>query len=274
MNGPGAVTRERGTSEELAGPRCLADLEIPPSQPPRPIWVPAYLEPEFRRVVGEGLEMPRDQFIVARRRLVAPLTGLRHTANLTQDAGELSRVIGIVGGDRQWAQPGNRGVGLAQGSLDFGQMTLRGSIAWQAAMRGAEPCMGVMEIALLEPHLGAPEVEQRQRKRRDTTVASPTLVKEALRCGHIPALGMKSGQRPEGSEIGSTFRSLSEEWEGLVVASDRLEDCGVFGAYNRRISSEPLRPLKVGQGVREAMECGPRPSAGEEGHAVSRGIAS
>ena len=42
----------------------------------RPIWVPAHLEPEFRRVVGEGLEMPRDQFVVARRRPVAPLTGL------------------------------------------------------------------------------------------------------------------------------------------------------------------------------------------------------
>jgi hypothetical protein len=39
---------------------------------------------------------------------------------------------------------------------------------------------------------------------------------------------MKRSQRPEGSEIGSTFRSLSEEWEGLVVASDRLEDCGAL----------------------------------------------
>ena len=58
--------------------------------------------------------MPRDQFVVARRRLVAQPTG--HTANLTQDAGELSSVIGIVGGDRQWAQPGDRRVGLTQGS--------------------------------------------------------------------------------------------------------------------------------------------------------------
>jgi hypothetical protein len=112
MNGLSTSHCERGASKELAGPRCLADLEIPHSQPPRPIWVPAYLEPEFRRVVGEGLVMPRDQFVGARRRLVAPHTGLRRTANLTQDAGELSRVIGIVGGDRQWAQPGNRGVGL------------------------------------------------------------------------------------------------------------------------------------------------------------------
>ncbi len=37
FNGLGTLTRERGTSEELAGPRCLADLEIHPSQPPRPI---------------------------------------------------------------------------------------------------------------------------------------------------------------------------------------------------------------------------------------------
>jgi hypothetical protein len=33
----GNVTRERGTSEEFVGPRCLADLEIPPSQPTRSI---------------------------------------------------------------------------------------------------------------------------------------------------------------------------------------------------------------------------------------------
>ena len=42
--GPGTVTRERSTSEELVGSRCLTDLEIPASQPLRPIWVPAYLE--------------------------------------------------------------------------------------------------------------------------------------------------------------------------------------------------------------------------------------
>ena len=72
MNGPGAVTRERGTSEELAGPRCLADLEIPPSQPPRPIWVPAYLEPEFRRVVGEGIEMAARRFLIQICKLLPP----------------------------------------------------------------------------------------------------------------------------------------------------------------------------------------------------------
>ena len=63
------------------GPRCLADLEIPARQRQCPMRVGAHLEPEFRRVVGEGLEMPRDQFVVARRRPVAPLTGLRHTAD-------------------------------------------------------------------------------------------------------------------------------------------------------------------------------------------------
>jgi hypothetical protein len=60
MNGLGTVARERGAGEELAGPRRLAG-EIPHSQPPRPIRVPAYLKPEFRRVVGEGLKMPLDQ---------------------------------------------------------------------------------------------------------------------------------------------------------------------------------------------------------------------
>ena len=61
MNGLSTVTRERGAGEELAGPRRLADFEIPHSQPPRPIRVPAYLKPEFRRVVREGLKMPLDQ---------------------------------------------------------------------------------------------------------------------------------------------------------------------------------------------------------------------
>ena len=113
MNGPSTVTRERGASEKLVGPRCLADFEIFPGQAQRAIRVATYLEPEFCRVVSEALEMARDQLLVARCRSLAPLTGLRHAANLTQDAGELSRVIGIVGGDRQWAQPVDRGVGLA-----------------------------------------------------------------------------------------------------------------------------------------------------------------
>ena len=45
------------------------------------------LQPELRRVVGEGLGMTREEFVVARCRPGAPLTGLLHTADLAQDAG-------------------------------------------------------------------------------------------------------------------------------------------------------------------------------------------
>jgi hypothetical protein len=132
--------------------------------------------PELRRVVGEGLGMPRDQFVVACRRPGTPLTGLLRTADLAQYAGELCRVIGVVGGDRQRAQPGDRGVGLAERRLDFAQMALRRGVGRKAAMRGAEPTAPAPEIPLREPHLGTPKVQLRQRNRRDSAVAIPTLV--------------------------------------------------------------------------------------------------
>lgn len=99
------------------------------------------VEQELRRVVGEGLGMSRDQFVVARCRPGTPLTSLFHAADLAQYPGELCRVIGVVGGDRQRVQPGDRGVGLAERRLDFGQMALRGGVGRKAAMRGAEPAV-------------------------------------------------------------------------------------------------------------------------------------
>lgn len=44
-------------------------------------------QPELGRVVGEGLGVMREEFVVARCRPVAPLTGLLQTADLAQDAG-------------------------------------------------------------------------------------------------------------------------------------------------------------------------------------------
>ena len=97
--------------------------------------VGTHVEPKLCRVVGEGLGMPGDQFVVACRRPGTPLTGLFRTADLGQDAGELCRVIGVVGGDRQRVQPGDRGVGLAERRLDFGQMALRRIAAFQPTLR-------------------------------------------------------------------------------------------------------------------------------------------
>ena len=151
----------------------------------------------------------------------------------------MCRVIGVVGGDRQRVQPGDRGVSLAERRLDFGQMALRRSVGGHAALRGAEPTAPAPEIPLLEPHLGALKMELRQRNRRDTPVAIPTLVEEVLRRGHIPALSAERGQRRERGEIRSTFHGLLHEREGLIVASDRLEDCGAFGIHDGGICAEP-----------------------------------
>ena len=55
-------------------------------------------------------------------------------------------------------QPGDRGVGLAERRLDFGQMALRRSVGGKAAVRGVEPTAPAWEIPLREPHLGALKV--------------------------------------------------------------------------------------------------------------------
>jgi hypothetical protein len=68
------------------GPWCPADLEIHRRERQCPIRVGTRLQPELRRVVGESLGMTREEFVVARCRPGAPLTGLLHTADLAQDA--------------------------------------------------------------------------------------------------------------------------------------------------------------------------------------------
>ena len=83
------------------GPRCLAQFEISSRQHQRSIRVGARLEPKFRRVVGEGFRVTREQFVVTRRRPVPPFAALLESVDLVQDTGQLRRVIGIVGGDRQ-----------------------------------------------------------------------------------------------------------------------------------------------------------------------------
>lgn len=55
-----------------------------------------HLQPEFGRVVGEGLRMACYQFVIARRRLRAPLAGLLQSTDIVEDAGKRCRVIGIV----------------------------------------------------------------------------------------------------------------------------------------------------------------------------------
>ena len=51
-------------------------------------------QPELRRVVSEGLEMPREEIVVPGFCPGAPLPGLGDAAHLGQNAGELRRVTG------------------------------------------------------------------------------------------------------------------------------------------------------------------------------------
>lgn len=95
------------------GAWCRADLEVPGRERQCPIRVGTGLQPELRRVIGEGLGMPREEFVVPGCRLGAPLAGLRDTAGLAQDTGKLCRVIEVVRGDGGHETYDNVGVDLA-----------------------------------------------------------------------------------------------------------------------------------------------------------------
>ena len=75
-----------------------------------------------------------------------------------------------------------------------------------------------------------------------------------LRSVDIAALGAQRSQRRDRGEIGATFLSLPHDGEGLVVASDRLEDRGAFGIHNGGICSEAPGFIEVTQRIGEAME--------------------
>ena len=69
------------------------------------------------------------------------------------------------------------------------------------------------------------------------------------------------------------LHSVPEDGEGLVVASDRLEDRGAFGVHVGGIGFELQGVIEVTQRIGEAVERGARPGAREEGYAVGRAIA-
>ena len=75
-------TRIRRASEEHLSSPGWSDLKISLRQPLRPARVSTRIEPEFGRVVGEGFQMPRDQFVVAGRCPIAVLICLFKTGGL------------------------------------------------------------------------------------------------------------------------------------------------------------------------------------------------
>ena len=139
-------------------------------------------------------------------------------------------------------------------------------------MRRVEPPARPRKIPLGEPHQAASKVQLRRRKRRNTTVVIATFVEEVLGRGHLPAIGAKRSQRRQRGEIGATFYGVPEDCEGLVVASDRLEDGGVFGVHVGGIGFLPQGVIEVTQRLGEAVEGGARAGAREKRYAVGRAI--
>jgi hypothetical protein len=56
-------------------------------------------------MIGERILVTREQFVIAGFRLATPGLRLLGLAGVAQDAGELGRVIGIVGCERQRPMP-------------------------------------------------------------------------------------------------------------------------------------------------------------------------
>jgi hypothetical protein len=71
-------------------------------------------------MIGERIVVTGEQFVVAGFRRAAPGLRLLGLAGVAQDPGELRRVIGIVGCERQRPEAGDGRRGLPQGSVELG----------------------------------------------------------------------------------------------------------------------------------------------------------
>jgi hypothetical protein len=89
-------------------------------EPERSAGVAADREPEFGGVIGERIVVTLEQFVVAGFGLAAPDLRLLGLACVAEDAGELRRVVGIIGSERQRPEAGDGRRRLPQGSVEFG----------------------------------------------------------------------------------------------------------------------------------------------------------
>jgi hypothetical protein len=85
----------------------------------RSLGIATDCEPEFGGVIGERISVTREQFAIAGFRLATQGLRVLGFAGAAQDAGELRRVIGIVGCERQRPKAGDGCRGLTQGSVEF-----------------------------------------------------------------------------------------------------------------------------------------------------------
>jgi hypothetical protein len=151
-------------------------------------------------------------------------------------------------------------------------MAQRRSVGRYATLCRIEPGTGGVKAALRQPHQAVLKVELGDRKRRDPLVTPPTLCEHALGLGDLPSFRLEHGQRAQRREIGPGLRGKVAEYEGFVVASERLEDRGTLGIQCRPIQAESLRCVEIGQRLGEAMEGRSRPGAGQAGQAIGGGV--
>src|SRR5882672_10140132 len=135
---PNTVTRLGGrvaarAAHERAGARRVTVGEVLSREQLRSFAIAADREPELGGVVGERVWVAREQFVIASFNFVAPDLCLLRVAGVTQDAGELHRVIGIVGRQRERPKAGDGGRALSQGRVEFCDVALRGGVGRKPA---------------------------------------------------------------------------------------------------------------------------------------------
>ena len=262
----GLCARENGASEKVNRVRGATGFGVESRQSQRSLRVATDPEPKFRRVIGEGCRVARDQFFIARGGAGAPQAGFVSLSGCAQDAGQLGGIVGIVGGDRQRPQPSDRGIGLAEGGLGLREMPLGWCIGWHPLGGGSKPASGALGVALVQPHPAALEVELRERKRRDASIARTTLREQRFRGRRFPALSVERRQRANRVEIRPSLGSRSGQRERFIESSGCLEDRGALGVHpewnptpSRSASSRSAKPSTKTMKSRRAS--GPAPAA-------------
>jgi hypothetical protein len=86
----------------------------------RSVAIAADRQPEFGGMVGEGLLVTGQEFVIAGFGPGSPSLCLLRLAGVTQDAGELGRIIRVVGCERQRPKSRNGRQRLPEGSIEFG----------------------------------------------------------------------------------------------------------------------------------------------------------
>ena len=264
----GLCARESGASEKVNRVRGATGFGVESRESQRSLRVATDTEPEFRRVIGKGRRVTSDQFSVARGGAVTPHTGFVSLSGFAQDAGELRGIVGIVGGDRQRPQPGDRGIGIAEGGVGLGEMPLGWCISWHPLRGGSKPASGTLGVVPAQPHPAALKIKLRERKRCNASIARTTLCEQRFGGRRFPSLSVEHRQRANRVEIRPSLGSRSGQRERFIESSGCLEDRDALGVHLMRIHPEPLRLFEIGQAIHETMKVGASPGPCQQSRAV------